>query len=95
MLIEQFISGFNDNDMINEILKEVATLEDTEGTISECMMLWTLSVEAQRAQKSILNYIKEAKEFDVIKHSSQKPEYAAARVQKKVNICKYCGRDTH
>ena len=46
LLIEQFISGLNDNDMIDEILKEVATLEDIEHAMHEHMLIWAYRVEA-------------------------------------------------
>ena len=58
--------------MIDEILKEVATSEDIKDTIVKHVLLWAHRVEAQREQKSALNYIKEAKYFDIIRHSMQR-----------------------
>ena len=37
--MEQFISGLIDAGMIDEILREVGTLEDTEDSMSECVLL--------------------------------------------------------
>ena len=52
--------------MVDEILKEVATSEDTEDARSEQILLWVHGVEAQMAQKSALNEIKEAKYHDIL-----------------------------
>ena len=49
LLTEQSISGLNDNGMIDEILGEVATIEDIEHAISEHVLLWAHRVEVQRA----------------------------------------------
>ena len=48
-MTEQFIGGCNDEGMIDEILKEVAMLEDIEDVISEHVLIWSCTVEAQRA----------------------------------------------
>ena len=58
--------------MIEEILKELATLEDTEDTTSEHVLLWAYKVEAQRVQISALNDIKEAKDSDGIRQNTYK-----------------------
>ena len=50
LLTEQFISQLNSDGMSDEILKEVATLEDIEGTISECILLWSHKADTQRTQ---------------------------------------------
>ena len=68
MLTEQFIGQLNDGGMIDEILKEVAILEDIEDTMSERVLLFTCRVEAQRAQKSVLNDIKETNESELKMH---------------------------
>ena len=44
--------------MIDEILKEVVPLEDIEDALSEHVFLCAHREEAQRTQKSPLNYIK-------------------------------------
>ena len=67
LLTEQFISGLNDDGMIDEILKDVAMLEDIENAMSEHVLLVMHRVEAQRGQKSALNEIKEVKDFDIVK----------------------------
>ena len=72
LLREHFINGSNDNVMIDEILKEVTTLEDIEDATSECVLLCVHRVKTQRSQKSALNDIKEAKDFDIISQNMQK-----------------------
>ena len=57
--------------MTIEILREVSALEDTDDATSEMVLLWTQIVEAQRMQNKALNNIKEAKEFDPVRCSSQ------------------------
>ena len=47
------------------------------------MLLLAHRIEVQRTQKLALNDIKEAKEFGVIKHSAQKEECVAPRMQEK------------
>ena len=44
-------------------------LEDTEDATSECVYLWAHWVETQSMQKSALNEITEAKDFDVVKYA--------------------------
>ena len=36
LLTEKFINGLNDNELVDEVLKEVTTLQDIEDTTSEC-----------------------------------------------------------
>ena len=48
LLTEQYICWHNDNRMIDEILSEVATLEDIEDAMSKCVLLWMHRVEVQR-----------------------------------------------
>ena len=40
LLTEQFINGLDDEGMINEIQREVSTLEDIEDATSETVVLW-------------------------------------------------------
>ena len=54
-LTQQIINGLNGDGMLYKILKEVATLEDTEDTTSECVLLWVHMAVVQQAQKSALN----------------------------------------
>ena len=88
LLTEQFISGFNNNGMINEIVRGVVTLEDIKGATSKHVLLWD-RVETQRAQILKLIDTKETKEFDVVRHSMRKHDHVRPGVQKKVGKCKY------
>ena len=54
LLTEQFIGGLNDNDMTDEIFREITTLENTEEATGEHVLIWACGM-AQRAQRSILN----------------------------------------
>ena len=62
LLTHQFIGGLNNNDMTDKILREVTTLENMEEATSECVLSWVQRVEVQRAQRNMLNNIKEAKD---------------------------------
>ena len=44
--------------MIDEILKDVATLQDIKDAMSECVLLWAHRLEVQRAQNLALNNIR-------------------------------------
>ena len=70
-LIKQFIHGLGEEGMISEILREVSALEDSDDTTSKRVLLWTQKVEAQRTQKEDLDSMKEAKEYDYVRCSTQ------------------------
>ena len=57
LLMEQFIDGPNDDDMTDDILREVTTLEDIYHATNKHALSLTHRVEAQRAQRSIQNNI--------------------------------------
>ena len=67
LLTEQFIGRQNDDGMADEILIQVTTLENIEEVTSECVLGWVHRTEAQR---SMLNNMKEAKDFDTIWQNS-------------------------
>ena len=46
------------------------------------MLLWVHRVEAERAQKSSLNYIKETKNYDTVGQNMQKQDHATPRIHK-------------
>ena len=71
-LTKQFINRLDDEAMISEILRKLSALEDIDDATSEPVLLCAQRVHAQRAQKEALNNIKEAKEFDSVKYSTQK-----------------------
>ena len=87
LLTEQFIGGLNDNGIIDEILREVTMLVDIEEAISACVLTLVHRLEANRAQRSALNNIKEAKEFDAIWQNTQKCAYESTHGDK----CTYFG----
>ena len=78
--------------MISEILREVATLEDIEDGTSEKVLIWVQRMEAQRAQKLVLDNIKEAKEFDTKRYSVQRHANEAPKTQKGGKLQKLCNR---
>ena len=71
LLTEQFIGGLNNEDMTNEILRQVTALENTEEVTSECSLGCMHRLGAHRAQRSMLD-IEKAKHFDAIWQNSQK-----------------------
>ena len=81
LLTQLFISGLNNDGMIDEILKEVAISEDTDDATRERVLLWAHKIEVQMAQKSALND-KKRQWFDIINYSSHKKKCAAPRLQK-------------
>ena len=55
-----------------EIIKELITYRKTNEITSDKVLSWTEMVEAQRAQKAILDTLKESKEFYMIKRCKAK-----------------------
>ena len=90
MLTEQFISVLDDEGMISEFLREVLMLEDIENVTSKGVLLWTQRVEVQKVQTKVLNNIKEAKDFDLVRHSTPKHDNETQKNQKRVDNCKHC-----
>ena len=50
LLKEHFINEFNDDGMVDEILKEVVMLENIEDTTTEHVLLWAHRVGGQRGK---------------------------------------------
>ena len=57
-LKEQFINGIDDEEIMQDIIKELTTQKNTQEIDSEQVLLWAYRVEAQRA--------KDMKDFDHI-----------------------------
>ena len=66
LLTQQFIGGLSDKGMTDEILKEVAMLEDIEEATSDPIFTWVHRVEVQSAERIVLSSIKDAEELDAI-----------------------------
>ena len=66
-LKEQFIHSLDDTDMLREIIWELTKIKENGRIMSENVLSWAKTVEAQRAQPAIMNSITEAKEFYKIK----------------------------
>ena len=77
-LKEQFIHGFSDKLIVNEIIQELTARNNNEQVTSEGMLTWAKQIEAQRAQAAVLNYITESCQFDKIK-VTQKPREGNVR----------------
>ena len=88
LLTEQFIGGINNEGMTDEILREVATLEDVQKATSECILALVHRLEVQRTQRIMSTSIQEAKEFVAIQQNIQKCEYETTCGDK----CKCCLR---
>ena len=54
-LKEQFKNGINNDDMMTEIIRELTAPKKTTEVTSELVLCWDRKVEAQRAQKAILD----------------------------------------
>ena len=85
LLMEQFIGGLNNADMTDEILRKVTALENIEEAKSEHELSWVCRVEVQRAF-SVLNNIKESKDFDAIWKNIQRQACGVTCGDR----CKYC-----
>ena len=66
LFTEEFIGGVNDEGMTEDILRELATLEDIEEATTEHVLTWACRVEVQRTQGIALNTIMETKEYGKI-----------------------------
>ena len=58
LMTEQFNNELNDDEMVDEILKEVTTIEDIEDALHVHVLLCVHRVEVQRVQKSALHEIR-------------------------------------
>ena len=70
---EQFINDLNDETIIVKIIKELTALKDISKVSSEQVLMWTLRVGVQRGQRTVLDNIRNVKEFDSIRKDRQKP----------------------
>ena len=60
-LKEQFINGLDDETIIVEIIKELTALKETSEVSSEQTLMGAQRIEAQRAQKDVLDNIRDFK----------------------------------
>ena len=67
----------------------MGTLEDIEDATSEHVLLWACRVEVQRIQKSALDDIKEAKDFENVRQNIQKQDHGIFKMHKNKDKCKY------
>ena len=70
-LMEQFIHGLNDRNMLDEVIRELTAKNNDEQMTSEGVLAWMKRVEAQWAQAAILNDITELHQFDKTKLAQQ------------------------
>ena len=75
-------------------MTSVLILEDFANAMSERVLLWSEKMEAQRVQKEALNNTKEAKEFDSVRHSTQKHDNEAHKNRKEWKIANTVGQGT-
>ena len=61
--------------MLEEIIKEHTATKNDDCITSGGMLAWAKTVEAQRAQATVLNILTETKQFDKIKISQKVKEY--------------------
>ena len=60
-LKEQFIYGFNDKYMLEEIIKELTATKNNDHITSGGILAWAKRVEVQRAQAAVLITLTESK----------------------------------
>ena len=89
-LTEQFLNSIDDECMIGEILRGMA-LENSDCATREWVLLYGQRVRSQRAQKEVLDIIKETMNFDSIRQNVQKQDSMRHQKQTLVERCKYCG----
>ena len=66
------MGGLNEEGMTDEILREITTLEDSEGANSDYKLTWMHRVGAQRTRGFAMNSIKDTKQFGVIQQNTEK-----------------------
>ena len=86
----------NDEATTAEIIKELMVLNNTSGVSSEQVLVWAKKVEAQRAQKEVLENIRDTKDFDSISRDKQRPDgngqqREGVKEKKVKENCRYCG----
>ena len=72
-LKEQFIHGIYEEEIMNEIIKELTTQRNMSERDSAQELMWAERVEAHRAQKKSLDEMKNVGDFDHI-HSCKRTE---------------------
>ena len=80
--------------MLHELLREVSTFKDTEDATSMTVLLWAQRMGMQMEQKVELNNIKEAKEFDSVRHSEPKHYNETLRNRRERIIANTVGQST-
>ena len=73
-LKEKFNNGMNDEAIAAEIIIELTVLKDTSEVSSEQVLVRVQSVEVQRAQKAVLESIRDAEDFDSVGRDRQRPD---------------------
>ena len=94
-LKEQFIHGWNDKSMLDEIIRELTSRNSNVQTTSEDVLTWAKRVKAQRVQASMLNDITETKAFDKVKKETESKNTLGREAHIATHQrwpCRYCGR---
>ena len=93
-LKEQFIHGWNDDEILVEIIRELAKCE--ENIIpSETVLAWGKRKQTQRAQTAVISSLYEMKNFDAIIHKDNRLRYTkhASNTIIMRKRCKYCRQE--
>ena len=81
---EQFIHRLNDSDMLAEITRELAKLDESTHATSEQVLGWAKRIEAQRAKAAVISRLSEVNEFNKTQKDDQKQNgiklYAPVRI---------------
>ena len=74
-LKDQFIHGFSDSDMLAEVIRELAKIDENILVTSEEVLVWAKRIEAQRAQAAVINSLSEVTDFDEIHAGKNKTKW--------------------
>ena len=77
--------------MIDEILRELVTLEDIEDAISECVLIWAHTAEAQREHKTALMQSKRPRNVMLLGTVHRIMTIGHLNCRRKWRRCKCCG----
>ena len=71
-LKEQFIHGVNDDEILEEVARELTKYGEDVTIPSESVLAWARSVEAKRVQTAVINSLHESRNFDAITHKENR-----------------------
>ena len=80
----------NNDTITAKVIKELMVLKDTSEVRKELTLVWTQRVEAQRAQNAVLEILRDAKDFDLIRDGQRTGQNRQQKGNKLTENCIYC-----